>query len=467
MLVALLCLFWGSCVSTDRAVENPPPATETVASAPAEATADQAGPEVPPVAPPLVTPEVIENPEVTLLDSEGAGKLYNAGGHLVCVMEGTPEEMGFQHGRLLAERARHILKEGYVDKALWQRGYTPEYVNAQADRMAKHFSPAHVAEMEGIVKGLHAAGVSEATYEDVRLGVVQAEILHYGPDAPPGCSNFACWGRWTPDGRLLHGRNLDWTILGGAQDDAVILVWRPKGGVPFMMMGWACAIGSVTGMNAQGITIGEMTCSSPDSTFDGLPLFLIMRRVLEESASLDAAVAIMEEGPRTTGWNFVIGDGKIPDARALEVDAKRCDAFAPLDLKETEATGHWAMADAVRRTNHPIGAERLQMLIDEHAPKMNLEIKTIAEGIPFLQKQNSWQRYDFMGKQIMANEGALGITESLQILATRPVGNSATLHSCVMDPTHRVAYVSVAGSNPPVTASRRPYVRIDFTPWFL
>lgn len=134
----------------------------------------------------LSTPEIVQNPEVKLLDTEGAGKLYQVGEHLVCVMEGTPEEMGFQHGRLLAKRIQHVTKEGYVVKAIWERGYTREYVNAQSARMEKHFPPEYIVEMKGVVKGLRAAGIEDITYEDVRLSATQAELLHYGPDSPPG-----------------------------------------------------------------------------------------------------------------------------------------------------------------------------------------------------------------------------------------------------------------------------------------
>jgi predicted choloylglycine hydrolase len=414
----------------------------------------------------LVTPEIVENPEIKVLDTEGAGKLYQIGEHLVCVMEGTPAEMGFQHGRLLAKKIHHIAKEGYMARTLWQQGYTPEYVMAQSDRMEKHFAPGHVEEMKGIVEGLRAAGVSDVTYEDIRLGVTSAELQHYGPNAPPGCSNFACWGKWTTDGRLLHGRNLDWNVSGGAQDDAAILVRRPTGGIPFMMVGWAGSAGGVSGMSAKGITIGEMTSSSPDATFDGLPLHLVIRCVLERASNLQEAVDIVKEGPPTTGWNFVIGDARIPDARALEVDAKACEVYAPMDPKENESTGHWAIDDAVRRTNHPVGEAKLLKLAKLYTQRMGIEINDLKIAIPLLKRENTWQRYDWMGKQIQARPGAIDIKEALQVLCNGPVRNDDTLHSWVLDPANRVAYVAIAGNNPPVTATSRAFTRIELKSWF-
>ena len=413
--------------------------------------------------------EIINSPEVKLVDEEGAGKLYQVGEHPMLVMEGTPEEMGYQHGRLLAKQIHHVLTEGYGPKALWDRGYTKEYVNAQSERMEKFFPEEIKQELHGVVKGLHAAGVEDLTYEDVRTAITQAEILHFPPDGPPSCSNFACWGKWTPDGRLLHGRNLDWNINGDAQDDHVLLVWRPKGGITFMMVGWAGGIGSVSGMNSKGITIGEMTLPSPDATFDGLPLLLQMRLVLEKTSSLDDAVALLKNCNRTSGWNFIIGDGKIPDGRALETDAKYCTDFKPMDPKETEETGHWGMEDCVRRTNHPVAMDQLMRLALAFGQEFDIHVETeedLKALLPVLQTQNSWLRYEWLSKEIERQPGAVDANAAIQILATGPVYGDDTLHSWVCDPSNNAIYVANAGNNPPVTATDRPFTRVDLTEWF-
>lgn len=413
--------------------------------------------------------ELIENPDISLVAEAGAGRLYHVGEHKVLVMEGTPKEMGYQHGKLLAKPIHNIIKVGYTPKALWNRGYSREYVMAQSERMEKFFPESIKEELQGLITGLQEAGVNDITYEDLRLGITQAEILHFPPDGPPACSNFACWGKWTEDGRLLHGRNLDWNIQGDAQDDHVILVWRPKGGTPFMMVGWAGGIGSVSGMNAKGITLGEMTLPSPDATFDGLPLFLQMRLLLEQCSTLDEAVRFFEACPRTTGWNFVIGDGKIPDARALETDAKYCTVFAPMDEKETEATGHWGMVDCVRRTNHPVGMAQLLRLGKAFGERYGLTVTSeddIKALVPLLQTQDTWLRYETISREIEKRPAKVSVKEAVRILATPPVYQDNTLHSTVFDPSNKTVYVANAGNNPPVTATDRPFTRIDLSAWF-
>jgi predicted choloylglycine hydrolase len=416
------------------------------------------------------TPKVVDAPDCSLLDEEGAGKLYQVDDWLLCVMEGTHEEMGFQHGRLLARHIRGIVHERYMAITLKGRGYDSKYLNEQSARMEKHFPEEYVREIKGVVKGLEAAGVNDVPYEALRLGICAAELQHHAPGSPPGCTNFAVFGQWTEDRRLLHGRNLDWNIRGRAQEDAVILVWRPEGGIPFMMVGWAGCIGSVSGMNAKGITAGEMTSTSPDETFDGLPLFLTTRRVLEKAGTLEEAVKIMKTSPPTLGWNYVIGDGKIPDAVAVEVDAKSCVVLGPGASQENETTGHLALPDAVRRTNHPCSDVQFKKVFSHMGKQRGMDLSDWEKARPGLRfmvsRGDSWRRYHWLGEQIQNLPGKIGVKAALQLLANGPVKCNATLHACVFDPKNHIAYVANAGSDPVKTASDRPFVKIDFGKWF-
>lgn len=219
----------------------------------------------------------------------------------------------------------------------------------------------------------------------------------------------------------------------------------------------------------KGITIGEMTDLLTSITYDGIPLFILMRHVLEKASDLATAVGIVEKGPRTIGWNFVIGDGKIPDARALDTDATTCEVFAPMDEKEKVADLHSPLPDAVRRTNHPIRMEHLLKLVQAVGPRMGLKIETMDQlqmTLPLFKMQNTYQRYVWLGEQIQAHPKGIDVKEALQLLGNGPVFQKDTLHSWVFDPKNQVAYVAIAGNKPPLTATRRPYTRIELGEWF-
>src|SRR5262249_41000418 len=72
------------------------------------------------------------------------------------------------------------------------------------------------------------------------------------------CSGFAVMNSATADGKLYHGRILDYSCDWHLQDHAVLIIAEPEGGIPFANVTFAGFIGSVTGMNAKHISIGEM-----------------------------------------------------------------------------------------------------------------------------------------------------------------------------------------------------------------
>lgn len=444
------------------------------------------------------SPQIVENPEVKKLDSEGDGALYQVGELLLCVLKGSYYEMGFQHGRLLAKNIRHVIKEGYLKKALWNRGYSPEYVYAQSARMIKNIPEKYLEEARGIIEGLKKAGVEDITLEELLVGSTVAEILHFPPNAPPEsgivgftpdspsvhtrlenhkevsspqCTNIALWGKWTEDGRLLHARNLDWSIRRDAQDDAVVFVYLPKDVKPYLLVGWAGGIGSLTGMNLSGITVGQATLPTINSTFDGRPCFVTVRMILEQD-TLEKAVDVVVRGPEGTGWNYMICDAKINSARAIESDPLVKNVYTESDPNENEDTKHYGLPNMIRRTNHPVSKEGLVALAKRVGPLLKPPLKVenweqFRLIIGIFTNHNTYQRYDWIGKQFQAREGKGPITVStlLELLANGPVYNADTLHSCVFDPKNFIVYVSNAGNNPPLTATRRPYFRIKLTDW--
>ncbi len=443
-------------------------------------------------------PQIIENPEISRLDSEGAGALYQVGELKLCVLKGSYYDMGFQHGRLLAPHIRHVIKEGYIKKALWDNGYTPEYVYPQSARMLKNVPEKYIKEAKGILDGLKKAGIEDITLEELLLGSTVAEILHFPPDTPPDsgkigfspdspsvhtnientkpvnapqCTNISLWGKWTEGGKILHGRNLDWSIRRDVQDDAVVFIYIPEDVKPYLLLGWAGGIGSLTGMNVSGITVGQATLPTINSTFDGRPCFVTVRMMLEQE-TLDKAVEVVIKGPEGTGWNYMICDAKIKSARAIESDSIIKNIYTDNDPKENEETRHYSLPDMIRRTNHPVSKDGLVALAKRVGPLLkpplnvqNWEQFRLIIGI--FTNHNTYQRYDWIGKQFQERDGKGPITVQtlLELLANGPVFNSDTLHSCVFDPEDLVIYVSIAGNNPPLTATRRPYTKIKLTDW--
>lgn len=383
--------------------------------------------------------------------------LVTVDGLPVVICSGSPRQMGRQYGRAMANRIRAGLEaylEGQVERK-W--GYPVDYQRQCAASMAKHIPAEYVEEMKGVAEG------SGVDYDAVLRMHTHADMVHYGkswgrPDAAPGkeCSNFAVWGRWTPGGNLIHGRNLDWTTGSGIQRQACVYVGLPQKGTPFALVTYAGCVGAVTGMNAAGLTFGEMTSSSSEETLDGLPLFFICRQLLQYCTTIEQAESLASQYPATTGWNFVVADGKVPTARAFEVDADKVIVFKPDDPAENDPPIHWPMPDCVRRTNHYLSRE----MQPKQAERVGLPIEV---GRLALRSLDTWQRYAALSHWIKTNPGRIDARLARALLQTEPVGGNGNLHSVIFEPSRNRMWVANAswrsGKSDP--AWKRHYVFID------
>ena len=172
------------------------------------------------------------------------------------------------------------------------------------------------------------------------------------------CSSIACWGRATAykeQGGLLQTRSLDYSLDIGheirVQDFPLVIVRDPDDYHAWITPGFSGQLGSLGGMSEAGITVsGPNVSGSNDETDEGLPAAFRVSRTLEEADAIEDALLTMSLD-RTRGWNFVVGDGKIPVACAVEMTANEF-YYGTWDDPVEGIIPHFQMKDVVRRTNH-------------------------------------------------------------------------------------------------------------------
>lgn len=355
-----------------------------------------------------------------IVAQHGKGFTELINGQMVIHLEGTPYEMGFQMGKMLPIQTRQNCDAYVTYFALENRKMTmDELLNIW--KAAEPFVPQSFKdEMRGLAEG---AGIP---LDLVIAAHALPEKFH--------CSGAAVWGGMTRDGKLYHYRSLDYALHLGkdvkVQENAAVIVRKPTGKVPSLVVGWAGVLGCVTGMNAKGLSIGEMGCSSNDETYAGFPMFFLLRYCLEESETLDQALTIMRRAPRTSGYNFIFTDGKAPKPRAvaLEVDHSRMVVFEGGD-KQEDVAPHFSIPECVRRVNHfvdPTMAGRQRKVYD-----------------PRVSEQASWMGYKLISDYIAANKGKMTGEKMIEVCRAYPPTHSC-LHQAVMCPSDGRIWVANA-----------------------
>ena len=256
---------------------------------------------------------------IKIVDTCGRGALVDAGRQRVLLVAGSPYEMGYQQGKLLEKECRGLIEKVlFFARAAEASGAkdflkTGSFEQALA-RSGKFIDRRFYEEMKGLADG---AGIA---VHDVELANIFPELFH--------CSGFAIFGKATEKTQLFHGRILDYMTEVGLQDYAVVTVAKPDGYNAFVTVGYAGFIGSVTGMNAKQIAVGEMG-GRGEGAWDGMPMSFLMRKVMEEADTLEQAVGIFKNTPRTCEYYYVVSDGKANDARGLACWPDKMLVFEP------------------------------------------------------------------------------------------------------------------------------------------
>ena len=342
----------------------------------------------------------------TISKKTAHGQLKYVEGQRLVVLAGTPEQIGTAHGELLKDESQRCIDSvlnafGSVQTIASGRWFRHDLAAAYA-RLRPFIPPDHIAETRALAVSL---GQSPELLEQLN---VFPEMFH--------CSGFAVFNSATVDGKLYHGRVLDYMTTIGLQDAATTFVVSVDGKIPFANVGYAGFTGSVSGMNMQAISLGEMG-GRGEGQWDGVPMATLMRRALEECSTLEQVTDLWTKSPRTCEYYYVFADGKTNDAVGVAATPEKIELIRP------------GQAD-----------ERL------------------GEGIKDAVVLSAGSRLETLRARVTENHGKID-TQKAMWLMSRPVAMSSNLHNVLFIPADRVFYVANADHDTP--AADRPYVKFD------
>ena len=398
---------------------------------------------------PLPHPQPVPN-------SEARQRWEHVGSVPVLHLCGEPYEMGLGQGSLLRQRLQQFVQDYLYSHVILERNAAYAWLVAYARLLESQLPLDVLQELQGIADG------ANLPYQDVLLLNLIPELValtgrlpSWNPSpslfslaqegsAPwPGsslCSSFAAWGEATEDGQLLIGYNLEEDVANAAHPYLVVMVRHPSHGNAFVSLGLAGTVGVWAGMNEQGIAVALSSAPSADVAQTGLPLPLLLRRVLESSGDLPTAINILLAGKRLCGGNVVLADGKAPEAVAIEMSAHRQAVL------EADTQG-----GTLARTNHFV------------TPELAMTQQDI---LPERDRAASQARLDRLQTLLEVNYGWLGKEKGVALLmdtyTTRQDNVSTTVHepraleSILFQPGQLMMQMVQNGGNTP----SRPFLNL-------
>jgi Phospholipase B len=253
-------------------------------------------------------------------------------------LEGTPGQIGYQHGYLLATEIQDLYKV-YALMLPHDNGKDWNFFReASKNILWPHVEQEYRDEMQGIADGVNAQGVKLDIWDVVAMNAAM-EWSYYVDQYDKGhkiaslstvtagdhCSAFVAIGSYTKDGRVVIAHN-NWTsYLDGARWTIAFDI-APANGFHFVMDGLPGLIhsGDDFGLNSAGVVITETTITGFHG-FDsnGVPEFVRARKAMQYSASIDDVARIFKEGNNGGYANdWLIADTRKGEIASLELGLK-------------------------------------------------------------------------------------------------------------------------------------------------
>lgn len=253
-------------------------------------------------------------------------------------LQGSPEQIGFQHGYLLApeiDNTLHLMAYMLQKKTgkLWS------FYREAAKRMFwNKVDPEYRQEITGITDGLKARGFHYDVYDLTALNGWMELADYYVPyladrggrdslknQAPGNCSAFIATGSYTRDGKIVMGHNAWVNYLVGERWNIIADIVPTHGHRIFMdtYPGFIHS-GDDFAENSAGILITETTITQFNG-FDpkGIPEFDRARKAEQYASSIDDFIRIMlggNNGGYANDW--LVGDTKTNEIARLELGLK-------------------------------------------------------------------------------------------------------------------------------------------------
>ena len=260
-----------------------------------------------------------------------ASRAADENGWIEVHLEGSPAEIGFQHGFLLADEIEDTVRVISAEFAHDEKREWGFFRDAARDVFWPHVEQEYRDELNGIAEGLKARGSKLDLWDVVALNswleapYYTRNLKHKTGLTADRCSAFVATGSYTTDGRVVMGHN-NWTSYADGERWNIIFDIVPASGYHILMDGMAGLIdsGDDFGMNSAGILITETTISGFNGfDADGVPEFVRARKAMQYAASIDDFARIMKEG-NNGGYanNWLVADRNTNEIADLELGLK-------------------------------------------------------------------------------------------------------------------------------------------------
>lgn len=193
-----------------------------------------------------------------------------------------------------------------------------------------------------------------------------------------GCTALAGWNEFSADSSLLIGRNFDFYVGDDFAMNKIIAFIKPDRGHPFMTVTWPGMIGTVSGMNYEGITVTLNAGPTGIPKGAKMPVTILARKILQYASTLEEAYQMATEAETFVSECILIGSGKENRLIVVEKAPKKTALYEPENdylvcanhFQSEVFEGDSDNLEAQKKTSTVYRYQRMQELF-ENSPKLS------------------------------------------------------------------------------------------------
>lgn len=296
-------------------------------------------------------PDLQWQPEHGIWQPRPAGRV-DVGNIKVVWLEGSPYEMGYQHGQLLHDEIESLGREIITSLNFFGRALG-------LGRFSRRRSfPGVYDECRGLTDATADIGMTIEGCMVLAFGDVYQEYFSYLlPNVLfyDGCAHFIAAGDATIDGQFYHGWTLD--NNGGPipywADNPTILDRQPDNGIPHVFITVPGMIWPNGGFNAEGIIISNNTSHAAEfedlDLLEGRSTVQLMAQVTQYAKTYEEAVAILNANSRMRSNLIILSDADSGQAGVFELLGQEMGVREIDDNGLLYMTNHFADPEFVER----------------------------------------------------------------------------------------------------------------------
>ena len=273
---------------------------------------------------------------------------FQQGGWTYVHLEGSPTDVGYQHGYLLAPEIQDAFEAIRLFDTHQSQHDWEFFRTIAREKLWSHIDAEYQQELQGISDGVKAHGVDLDVWDIVALNAFEEVPDYYLPwlakqnksaqnpklKAPGNCSAFIATGSVTKDHQIVIAHS-NWTSYLAGERWVIVFDIQPEHGNRILMDGIPGVIVSDDdfGVNSAGMMVTETTITQAEGWDpNGKPEFMRARKALQYANSIDDYVRIVKEGNNGGYANdWLVGDRKTGEIAYLELGLKNTPLWRTKD----------------------------------------------------------------------------------------------------------------------------------------